>query len=49
MPAVSIMIKGLHYGDELTEDEINQKKTIEDRGLAFACYQSSLVEGFEFL
>jgi Dyp-type peroxidase family len=40
---------GLPYGKELTEHEKTTGKTVEDRGLAFACYQSSLVNGFEFV
>lgn len=44
-----IMRRGIPYGPEVTTDELNQKKTTVDRGLLFACYQSSLTNGFEFI
>jgi hypothetical protein len=40
---------GLSYGKEKTREEENKRQTIEERGLAFACYQSSLEDGFEFV
>lgn len=44
-----IMRRGIPYGPEVTDDELKQKKTTVDRGLLFACYQSSLARGFEFI
>jgi hypothetical protein len=41
--------QGLHYGKEKTREEERARQTIEDRGIAFACYQSSLENGFEFM
>ncbi|KAF8673945.1 hypothetical protein AX14_005275 [Amanita brunnescens Koide BX004] len=49
LEAHAIARSGLHYGGELTEEEIRDNKTIEDRGLGFACYQSSLEQGFEHM
>ena len=44
-----IMRRGLPYGPELEQDEIDSNTTSKDRGLMFACYQSSLSNGFQFL
>lgn len=44
-----IMRRGIPYGKEVSEDEKEQKKTIEDRGLLFVCYQTNLDKGFEFI
>ncbi|SRR6266478_3883131 len=38
---------GITYGPELQPDE--QQETIDDRGLVFICYQSSIVRGFKFV
>lgn len=44
-----ILRRGIPYGPELTSMEKATKKTVEDRGLLFACYQSDLRNGFNFL
>ena len=44
-----IIRRGMQFGPEVTPDEKNQHKTLEDRGLLFHCYQSSLNNGFRFL
>ncbi|KAF9494758.1 dye decolorizing peroxidase [Pleurotus eryngii] len=36
------------YGEELSDDEINNKKTATERGVAFVTYQSDLGSGFHF-
>jgi deferrochelatase/peroxidase EfeB len=41
-----IMRRGIPYGKEFSGGE---KKTTEDRGLLFVCYQSSLAKGFQFI
>lgn len=48
---VFMKVEGLHYGIEVTEEEKESKRTSDDidRGLAFACYQSSLEDGFEHM
>lgn len=42
-------IEGITFGPELTDKEKLGKKTLEQRGLSFVCYQSSLTDGFEFM
>ena len=44
-----IMRRGIQFGPELTQAENNSGKTIHDRGLLFQCYQTSIVNGFQFL
>ncbi|KAF8197128.1 hypothetical protein BJ912DRAFT_98447 [Pholiota molesta] len=44
-----IMRRGVQFGPELTADEQHSGKTAHGRGLLFACYQSSLSQGFQFL
>jgi deferrochelatase/peroxidase EfeB len=41
--------QGIPYGPEVTPEERQQKKTIHNRGLLFACYQSSIENGFSFM
>ncbi|KAL2794579.1 hypothetical protein BJX66DRAFT_193231 [Aspergillus keveii] len=41
-----IMRRGIPYGKEFSGGE---KKSTEDRGLLFVCYQSSLAKGFQFI
>ena len=44
-----IMRRGIQFGPELTPEEQKSGKTLEDRGLIFACYQSSINNGFAFI
>jgi Dyp-type peroxidase family len=44
-----IMRRGVQFGPEVTEREIRENKTLFDRGLLFACYSSSITDGFQFL
>ncbi|KAF9476134.1 peroxidase TAP [Pholiota conissans] len=44
-----IMRRGVQFGPELTDEEKHSGRTTKGRGLLFACYQSSLVNGFQFL
>ncbi|KAF8952262.1 peroxidase TAP [Flammula alnicola] len=44
-----IMRRGVQFGPEVTAEEKHAAKTQHGRGLLFACYQSSLVNGFQFL
>ncbi|PFH47223.1 hypothetical protein AMATHDRAFT_68188 [Amanita thiersii Skay4041] len=44
-----ILRRGIQFGPELTEEETTGGKTIEDRGLVFQCYQSSIQNGFHFI
>jgi len=44
-----ILRQGCPFGPELTDEEQNESKTLNERGLAFACYQSSLTNGFTFI
>ncbi|KAF5319216.1 hypothetical protein D9619_008724 [Psilocybe cf. subviscida] len=44
-----IMRRGVQFGPELTAKEKQEGKTLHDRGLLFACYQSSLTNGFQFI
>jgi deferrochelatase/peroxidase EfeB len=41
--------RGIPYGEELSEEEIADKKTQKERGLAFACYMSSIADGFKIV
>jgi deferrochelatase/peroxidase EfeB len=48
-----ILRRGIPFGPEVTEEEKCQKKSSNDekleRGLLFACYQSNLHNGFQFI
>ncbi|KAM0756152.1 Dyp-type peroxidase [Meredithblackwellia eburnea MCA 4105] len=44
-----IIRQGIPYGDEVSASEKIAKKTTHERGLLFACYQSSLENGFQFV
>ncbi|KDR71618.1 hypothetical protein GALMADRAFT_159433 [Galerina marginata CBS 339.88] len=44
-----IMRRGIQFGPEVTRAEKLAKKTFHGRGLIFACYQSSITSGFQFL
>lgn len=44
-----IMRRGIQFGPELTRYEHATGKTEHGRGLLFACYQSSITNGFQFL
>jgi len=44
-----IMRRGIQFGPELTPAEIASGKTIEKRGLLFAAYSTSIINGFRFL
>ncbi|EIM91696.1 DyP-type peroxidase [Stereum hirsutum FP-91666 SS1] len=44
-----IIRRGVQFGPEVTEREREEGKTINDRGLIFACYQSNIENGFQFL
>lgn len=40
---------GIPFGDEVSDSEAKQNKTLQDRGLMFVCYQTSIVQQFEFI
>jgi hypothetical protein len=44
-----IMRRGVQFGPEVTQEETKAAKTQHGRGLLFACYQTSIVNGFQFL
>lgn len=44
-----IVRQGIPFGPEVTHEENLRHKTEIDRGLSFACYQSNLSNGFEFV
>ena len=44
-----IIRRGIPYGPEVSETEKATKTSSKDRGLLFACYQSDLRNGFNFL
>ena len=44
-----IMRSGIPFGPEVTPEEARTCKTRHTRGLAFVCYQSNLLVGFEFM
>ncbi|KAL0954306.1 hypothetical protein HGRIS_003305 [Hohenbuehelia grisea] len=44
-----IMRRGIQFGPEVTLIEKAEKKTHHGRGLLFACYSSSIVDGFQFI
>ncbi|KAF8151491.1 hypothetical protein B0H34DRAFT_130841 [Crassisporium funariophilum] len=44
-----IMRRGIQFGPEVTRHEKAAKRTIHGRGLLFACYQSSITDGFQLI
>lgn len=44
-----ILRRGVQFGPELTKEEKTTAKTEYGRGLLFACYQTSITNGFQFL
>jgi deferrochelatase/peroxidase EfeB len=44
-----IIRRGIPYGPEVSAKEKTLKTSVSDRGLLFACYQSDLRNGFNFL
>lgn len=44
-----IMRRGIPFGEELSNAEQEQGKTLQDRGLMFVCYQTSIERQFEFI
>ncbi|KAJ7698722.1 hypothetical protein B0H17DRAFT_1196819 [Mycena rosella] len=44
-----IMRAGIPYGPEVTDAEASSSTTSAECGLAFACYQSNIGNGFQFL
>jgi len=44
-----IIRRGIQFGPEVTKQEKAEKKTLHGRGLLFACYQSSITQGFQFI
>ena len=44
-----IMRRGIQFGPEVSRQEAVSHKTVEQRGLLFVSYQSSLAQGFQFL
>jgi len=44
-----IMRAGIPFGNEVSAAEQTQGKTLEDRGLMFVCYQTSIPFQFEFI
>lgn len=49
MDKFDIMRRGIPYGPELSDEEKKKQKTVQDRGLMFLCYQTSLSNGFQFI
>ena len=47
--AQRIVRRGIQFGPEVTKQEKAAKKTFHGRGLLFACYQSSITNGFQFI
>ncbi|KAF8151771.1 peroxidase TAP [Crassisporium funariophilum] len=44
-----IMRRGVQFGPEVTKEEKAAAKTQHSRGLLFACYQTNIQNGFQFL
>jgi Dyp-type peroxidase family len=44
-----VMRAGIPYGPEVSDAETTAAKSQQDRGLMFVCYQTSIVNQFEFL
>jgi len=44
-----IIRRGIQFGPEVTEDEKKTQKTALGRGLLFASYSASIVDGFKFI
>jgi Dyp-type peroxidase family len=44
-----IMRQGIPYGPEVSDAEATSAKSQQDRGLMFVCYQTSIVNQFEFV
>ncbi|KAH9933659.1 Dyp-type peroxidase [Epithele typhae] len=44
-----IIRRGVQFGPEVTPAEKAAKKTLHERGLIFAAYQSNIVNGFQFI
>lgn len=44
-----IVRRGIQFGPEVSDAEKQQKKTSQDRGLLFRCYQSNIANGFQFI
>ncbi|WP_298952252.1 Dyp-type peroxidase [uncultured Methylobacterium sp.] len=44
-----IMRAGIPFGPEVTDEETEDHATHHERGLMFVCYQTSIVEQFEFI
>lgn len=44
-----ILRRGIPFGDDVSKEESDAKKTSKERGLLFKCYQTNLDLGFFFL
>ena len=44
-----ILRRGIQFGPEVTDVERQGNKTLKERGLLFACFQSNLDNGFNFI
>ncbi|KAK0468764.1 peroxidase TAP [Armillaria novae-zelandiae] len=44
-----ILRRGIQFGPEVTQSEKDEAKTQHGRGLLFMCYQSSIVDAFQFI
>ncbi|KAI9652145.1 MAG: hypothetical protein M1831_007177 [Alyxoria varia] len=44
-----ILRRGIQFGEEVTAEEANSGKTLEERGLLFVAYSSNIVDGFQFI
>ncbi len=44
-----ILRRGIPFGPDVTDDEQQTGKTTIERGLLFVCYQTSIVDQFEFI
>lgn len=44
-----IIRRGIQFGPEVSAEEAASSKTAQERGLLFACYQSNIANGFQFI
>lgn len=43
-----IMRRGMPFGEEISQEEIREERTMHNRGLIFVAYQSNISKGFQF-
>ena len=44
-----ILRRGIQFGPEVDANEKAMNRTTKERGLLFACYQSNIINGFQFI